>query len=230
MDRAAIFRPSLISKKSRFSRMSLTSYNTFRKSLFVSSHFRYTQTFHASPGFSSSPRCVKNGTCSVPSNPSVWPGWPCTNRGVLARSCAQVWQHYYYLNIPRKVRALAPLLPVEALAGAQARSRTRVCERAQQHGRGGACENLQKRWHFAGLCELDCAVIWSYINFSLCLCVFVVTRPTAKAQTPHDPLLSPIKNSKKQKKSEGHYHDMTIVPFSICTPPAPPNFTTAGPE
>ena len=134
MDRAAIFRPSLISKKSRFSRMSLTSYNTFRKSLFVSSHFRYAQTFHASPGFSSSPRCAKNGTCSVPSNPSVWPGWPCTNRGVLARSCAQLCQHYYYLNIPRKVRAPAPLLPAEALAGARgcaaARERRSECASA----------------------------------------------------------------------------------------------------
>jgi len=31
MDRAAIFRPLMMSKKSRFSRMLLTSYNTFRK-------------------------------------------------------------------------------------------------------------------------------------------------------------------------------------------------------
>ena len=140
---AAIFWPSLISKKSRFSRMSLTSYNTFRKSLFVSSHFRYAQTFHASPGFSSSPRCVKNGTFSVPSNPSVWPGWPCTNRGVLARSCAQVWQHYYYLNIPRKVRALAA-----PCGGARMPSPARVCacaaawarERARMQSTAGRLE------------------------------------------------------------------------------------------
>ena len=35
--------------------------------------------------------------------------------------------HHYDLNIPRKVRSLAPPLPAEAPAGALARSRTRVC-------------------------------------------------------------------------------------------------------
>jgi len=152
--------------------MSLTSYNTFRKSLFVSGHFRYAQTFRASPGFSSSPRCAEIGTYSVPLNPSVWPEWPCTNRGVLARSCAQVWQLYYYLNIPCKVRALAPPLPAEAPAGTRARSRTRVCACAAARARERArmpstADRLEAALllQFVGICtsqavRLFPAVLW----------------------------------------------------------------------
>jgi hypothetical protein len=50
METAAIFRPSKISKKRRFWRIMLTSNNTFRKLTVTKGHFRYAQTFRASPG------------------------------------------------------------------------------------------------------------------------------------------------------------------------------------
>jgi len=155
--------------------MSLTSYNTFRKSLFVSSHFRYAQTFHASPGFSSSPRCVKNGTCSVPSNPSVWPGWPCTNRGVLARSCAQLWQHYYYLNIPRKVRALAA-----PCGGARRHARVRACVSGRSStGAGVGQDAINGRLGVALLLQL----VGLCASEAVCLFPAVLCRGAAREKT-----------------------------------------------
>jgi hypothetical protein len=49
MDTAAIFWPLLLSKKSRFSRGSSTSYKTFRMSTLVRRHFRYAEAFRAGP-------------------------------------------------------------------------------------------------------------------------------------------------------------------------------------
>jgi len=50
MDRAAIFRPLLLSKKWRFARASSTSYKTFRKSMSKVMHFRNAEAFRAVPG------------------------------------------------------------------------------------------------------------------------------------------------------------------------------------
>lgn len=64
MDRAAIFRPLLLSKKSRFSHIPSTFMNTFRKLGSVRSDFRYAMAFRASPGVldttSTCEICLKN--------------------------------------------------------------------------------------------------------------------------------------------------------------------------
>lgn len=73
VEMAAIFRPSWMSKKSRFSRMLLTYYNTFRKKPFVCSNFLYAQAHHASPGKTVITSMRENGMSSIPSYPSVWP-------------------------------------------------------------------------------------------------------------------------------------------------------------
>jgi hypothetical protein len=54
-------------------------------------YFRYAQTIHASLGFSSPPRCVENGTFFVPSNPSVWPGWPAWQGNARQILCRDVF-------------------------------------------------------------------------------------------------------------------------------------------
>jgi hypothetical protein len=77
METAAIFRRSQISKKRRFWRIMLTSNNTFRKLTVAIGHFRYAQTFRASPGKMDTTSMRGNGTFSVPLSPSVWPGRPC---------------------------------------------------------------------------------------------------------------------------------------------------------
>jgi hypothetical protein len=49
MEIGSILGPLLLSKKSRFSHIPLTSMNTFRKSASVDRHFRYALAFRASP-------------------------------------------------------------------------------------------------------------------------------------------------------------------------------------
>ena len=63
---AAILSPLLISKKSRFSHISLTSMNSFRKLTSDEGIFDKQSLFAHLPGFLTPPRCVKNGTFFVP--------------------------------------------------------------------------------------------------------------------------------------------------------------------
>jgi hypothetical protein len=83
VDRGGHFSAIIGVEKRRFSRKLLTCYNTFRKKPFVCSNFLYAQTHHASPGKTDITSMRENGMSSIPSYPSVWPGWPC-----LAGACS----------------------------------------------------------------------------------------------------------------------------------------------
>jgi len=98
MDTAAIFRPLLLSKKSRFSRTSLT-YTYILMELTLSKRlFRYALTFHAPPRVSDTTQVRETGTFSVP---EIHPSGPDGPAGQGA--CSQIKQFYSYFSMFKSV-------------------------------------------------------------------------------------------------------------------------------
>ena len=98
MDTAAIFRPLLLSEKSRFSRTSLT-YTYILMELTLSKRlFRYALTFHAPPRVSDTTQVRETGTFSVP---EIHPSGPDGPAGQGA--CSQIKQFYSYFLMFKSV-------------------------------------------------------------------------------------------------------------------------------
>ena len=98
MDTAAMFRPLLLSKKSRFSRTSLT-YTYILMELTLSKRlFRYALTFHAPPRVSDTTQVRETGTFSVP---EIHPSGPDGPAGQGA--CSQIKQFYSYFLMFKSV-------------------------------------------------------------------------------------------------------------------------------
>jgi len=98
MDTAAIFRPLLLSKKSRFSRTSLT-YTYILMELTLSKRlFRYALTFHAPPRVSDTTQVRETGTFSVP---EIHPSGPDGPAGQGA--CSQIKQFCSYFSMFKSV-------------------------------------------------------------------------------------------------------------------------------
>ena len=93
-----MFRPLLLSKKSRFSRTSLT-YTYILMELTLSKRlFRYALTFHAPPRVSDTTQVRETGTFSVP---EIHPSGPDGPAGQGA--CSQIKQFYSYFLMFKSV-------------------------------------------------------------------------------------------------------------------------------